>query len=436
MTAALATTTQDAPAPVGMSLKQRQSVAIATAARVAIFEGSIRAGKTFSWLLLMIWRIAHAGPLGDILIVGKNRDAIFRNVFGPIEQNPAMAIFSKHVVYRQGAPTAIIFGRTCHVIGANDAGSESRIRGMTVQLAFCDEVTVLDMGFFKQLLGRMSVAGAQLFGTTNPDGPAHWLRREYLVKVPGTSHFDPDTKPDDRLLDWRIVHFTMDDNPSLPETYKASMKREYTGLWYRRFILGQWVSAEGAIYDMWDEHRHVVPQDGLPDMLSVLSLGIDHGTTNPTAGILLGYGKDGRLYAMDEWSPDRGTDGQLAKDLQEWQALRPVPEWTFLDPAAASFSLELDQRGWPGLARADNSVTMGIRLVATLLSQDRLRVSDACQRLIRELPGYRWDEKASAKGEDKPIKVDDHFCDALRYAVASTRTEWAPALMPALGAAA
>lgn len=417
---------QDVEPTIGMSPKQRASFVAAETSTVAIFEGSIRAGKTFSWLLLLLLKVMHAGPLGAIVIVGKNRDAIYRNIFEPIEQIPALAPFRAFVNYRQGAPKATIFGRTCHVIGANDAGSESRIRGMTVQLAFCDEVTILDQGFFKQLRGRMSVKGAQLFGTTNPDGPSHWLRKEYLSKVPGTSHYDPETEADKALHDWSVVHFVMDDNPSLTEEYKAQMRREYTGLWYQRMILGRWVAAEGAIYDMFDADRHVT--DTLPEIDAYLAVGIDHGTTNPTAGILLGLGRDDRLYALDEWHPDRGTDAHLATDLARWQAARPVPEWTYVDPAAASFRLELYEREWPGLMKARNDVVGGIRLVASLLATDRLKIHPRCTRLLDEIPGYRWDAKASENGEDKPIKEADHFCDALRYAVASTYNLWQPAL--------
>lgn len=419
-----------------MSRKQIASYGRAYDARVAIFEGSIRAGKTFSWILLMLWKIATAGPVGAIVIIGKNRDSIYRNVFEPIEQIPVLASFSRFVHYRQGAPTAQIFGRTVHVVGANDAGSESRIRGMTIQKAFCDEVTVLDPNFFKQLLGRMSVDGAQLFGTTNPDGPAHWLRKEYLSKVPGTSHYDPATEADKRLTDWVVVHFTMDDNPSLGEAYKASMRREYTGLWYSRFILGLWVSAEGAIYDMWDETKMVVPHGDLPDMVAYMSLGLDYGTTNPTAGVLLALGADDVLYAVDEWAPPKSTDAHLADDLQRWQDARPKAEWTFVDPAAASFRLELFERDWDGLASATNDVLDGIRLVASLLATGRFKVSDRCARLLDELPGYRWDDKASAKGIDKPIKENDHFLDALRYAIASSYNEWYPTIHAAQEAAA
>lgn len=407
----------------GMSQKQIDATVHATG-RVNIFEGSIRAGKTFSWLLIMLAKIACAGPHGAIVIVGKNRDAIYRNVFEPIETIAVFALFAPHVIYRQGSPTARIFGRTVHVIGANDAKAENKIRGMTVQLAFLDEVTILHIDFFKQLLGRMSVPGAQMFGTTNPDSPGHWLKREYLDRL-------------HELPDWRRFHFTIDDNPSLDEAYKDSLRREYTGLWFRRFILGEWVAAEGAIYDAFDETVHVLPADDLPPLAELIAIGADYGTTNPTHAVALALTDEPRprLVVVDEWryvagsAESRWTDSQLSEGLRSWladltQRLGMTPRWTFIDPAAASFFTQLRVDGVQGLTHANNDVGYGIRTVANLLAQQRLIIADTCTHLLTEIPGYSWDPKATEKGEDRPIKVADHGLDALRYSVVTSERYW------------
>jgi PBSX family phage terminase large subunit len=426
---------------IGMSKKQRRSVKQAKG-RVNIFQGSIRAGKTFSWLLIMMHKIATAGTMGAIVIVGKNRDAIYRNVFEPIETIPALQVFAKHVHYKQGAATAKIFGRTVHVIGANDAKSENKIRGMTIQLAFCDEVTVLDVSFFKQLLGRMSVEGAQLFGTTNPDSPTHWLKADYLDRM-GT--MSPEGA--EQLADWVSIHFTIDDNPSLSEKYKASIKGEYTGLWYRRFILGEWVAADGAIYDMWEPDKHVVPWSELPPMVEFFGTGIDYGTTNATSALMMGLGSDGCLYLVDEWRysangrESRWTDGQLSKGVRDWLAKPHLPERlpeyplqdvnppplgpVIVDPAAASFRVQLLADGMPSHA-ANNDVLYGIRLIASLLAAEKLKVSDRCTGWISEVTGYSWDTTATTNGKDAPIKVADHSLDAGRYVVTTTERRWRP----------
>lgn len=430
-------------------LSDRQITAIANAeGRVNIYEGAIRSGKTFGSILRWLAFVDEAPKNGQLVMIGKNKDSLFRNVFEPIENEPALAMIASQVRYRQGAATAMILGRRVHVIGANDTKAESKIRGMTVAGAYVDEVTVLPADFFKQLLGRMSVTGAKLFGTTNPDSPNHWLKTEYLDKI---DHPDPKV----RLTNWRRFHFTIEDNPSLSEEYKDSLKREYTGLWYRRFILGLWVSAEGAIYDMWDAapFNRETPVDGghqvawadLPEMADLLCIGMDYGTTNPTSAIILGLGKDGRLYAVDEFrhvSKDgelRLTDKQLSDRLRAWMDQPHLPESTpekqrsdgflkprfiIVDPSAASLQTQLLVDGVHNVENAENDVTYGIRKVASLLSQKMLLISSLCHGLIGEISGYSWDPDAQLKGMDKPLKVADHSCDAIRYAVATTEQLW------------
>lgn len=408
---------------MGFSQKQKDAMAGSTG-RVNIWDGSVRSGKTYTWAILMLSLVAAYTGSAAIVITGKNRDSIYRNVFEPIETLAIFIPVKKYVVYRQGAAKATIFGRNVHIIGANDAGAESKIRGMTIGLAFADEITLLHPAFFKQLLSRLSKSYSKLFCTTNPDSQNHWLRKDYLVRVPGCMHYDTKTEPENQLTDWTYWHFTMDDNPSLTEGYKNNLRKEYTGMWYLRFIQGLWVAAEGAIYQMWDEAKHVIDPDEMPPMRQTLGLGIDYGTTNATAGILLAIGEDNRLYAVDEWAPGRQTNAALVADLKAWMEDRPHPQWIYYDPAAASFGLQLYEDGIHRIDTANNDVLDGIRTVASLLDNGNLLISSQCKNLIDEIPGYRWDEKAAERGIDKPIKENDHYSDALRYAVFSSRYLW------------
>ena len=394
---------------MGFSQKQKDAFAGSTG-RVNIWDGSVRSGKTYTWTLLMLALVAAYQGSAAIVITGKNRDSIYRNVFEPVETLAIFLPVKKYVVYRQGAARATIFGRNVHIIGANDAGAESKIRGMTIGLAFADEITLLHPAFFKQLLSRLSKSYSKLFCTTNPDSQNHWLRKDYLVRVPGCMHYDKKTQPEDQLADWTYWHFTMDDNPSLTEGYKHNLRKEYTGMWYLRFIQGLWVAAEGAIYQMWDEAKHVIDPDDMPPMRQIISLGIDYGTTHPTTGILLGIGDDNKLYAVDEWAPGRLTNNALTADLKEWLTRHDYPTWIYYDPAAASFGLQLYEDGIRRIDKANNDVLDGIRTVASLLDNGNLRISSACKNLIDEIPGYRWDEKAAERGIDKPIKEGDDFC--------------------------
>lgn len=409
-----------------LGAKQRHFLACSVG-RVNLTEGSVRSGKTYITLLRFLTALStYEGP-GSFIIVGKNRDTIFRNVFEPIERDPSMAWLRTSVRYRRGASSALILGLPVSVIGANDAGAESKIRGMTVALVLGDEVTVWHPDFFKQLLARMSPPKAQAFLTTNPDSPAHWLKTDYIDRIGD-------------LPGWFSWHFTMDDNPGLTADYVANLKAEYQGLWYKRFIEGLWVAAEGAIYPQWEPEQHVVPWASLPPMWRTYALGLDYGTTNATSGVLLGLGIDRRLYAMDEWRHDSRktqtvlTDAEIAVALEKWlrEPRHPGeaparPEYIAIDPAAASLKAQFARDGWQrwtSVANGKNDVGAGIRLVASLLGRDLLRVSDRCKGLITEFPGYSWDPKATEKGEDKPVKVADHSLDALRYAVATTEALW------------
>ena len=263
-----------------------------------------------------------------------------------------------------------------------------------------------------------------IFATTNPDNPGHWVRKEYMQRAAET-----------RLRSW---HFTLDDNPFLPRDYVAALKSTYTGLWYRRFIAGHWVQAQGAIYEAFDAERHVV--DEVPVIDRWLCDAIDYGTINPFADLLLGLGVDKRLYVVSEYRWDsrrerrQKTDAEYSAARRDWLAAVPQPgsdfigvrpEWTVVDPSAASFIEQL-HRDHVNPVPADNAVTDGIRVTGSLFAADRLRIHRSAAGLIDELPGYSWDDDAAARGEDKPIKADDHSCDALRYGVRTTEALWRP----------
>lgn len=409
-----------------LSDKQRQAIAESTAA-INIWTGAIRSGKTLSSLLRWLIYVAAAPTSGELVMIGRTRDSIARNAIAPLQDPALFGKAARYVHYTRGASTAKILDRTVEVIGANDAKAEPKVRGLTCAGAYVDELTTLPEAFWTMLMGRMSVAGSKIFATTNPDSPAHWLKAKFLDRLHQLQH-------------WRHWHFVMDDNPSLSDAYKAQQRANYTGLWFRRFILGEWVAAEGAIYSMWDPARHVVPHALLPVMRRLLAVGVDYGTTNATAALMLGLAEDRRLYLVDEWRHDpkqtqqRLTDAQLSAHLRGWLDRphvtmrpgleQPRVEWVAVDPSAASFKVQLHNDGVTGLVDADNDVAYGIRTVASGLAGGWLKVSDRCAGFIAEAPGYAWDPKATEKGEDKPIKVADHSLDGGRYALTTTEALW------------
>lgn len=392
-------------------------------ARVNVTEGSIRSGKTIITLVRWAIFIITAPKSGELVMVGRTRDAVWRNCISPLQAEELFGPLADNVNGNHGAPTVNIMGRKVHILGASDVKAEKVIRGMTVSGAYVDETTTIPEEFFTQLLGRMSVRGAKMFCSTNPDNPAHWLKTKFLDRL-------------DKLTDWKSWHFNIDDNPSLTESYKNSIKTEFTGLWYKRFIQGLWVAAEGAVFDSWDEDKHVVPWLDLPPMQNLIAIGVDYGTSNATAAILIGMGVDGVMYCVDEWSWDAKqtqhnlTNAELAEQLISWSQETHTPDgsggqpkFTVVDPSALSFRTELSAHGYQS-TQADNDVKYGIRTLMSMLSEGQFKISDRCSGLIKEIPGYAWDPKAAQQGEDKPIKVADHHIDAWRYATVTTEQFW------------
>jgi len=399
-----------------MSPMQIRSVVQADA-RVNLYTWSISGGKTVASLLRWLIYVATAPP-GELVVVGRTRQSIARNVFGPLADVSLFGPLAMHSTYTAGADTAKILGRTIHILGASDARSEMVLRGLTCAGAYVDELTLVNEDFWVQLLGRLRVPGAQIFATTNPDSPAHFVKRQVIDRAVE--------------LGYRVFRFRLSDNEHLDPAYVAQINREFVGLWRRRFIDGDWVIAAGAVFDMWDPARHVIAHDDMPTMDRVLALGVDYGDTHLTRGMLLGLGREGgtvRLYVLDEWAPGNMTVGEHSADLRSWLGgLKPEewrrPEWVFVDPAAASFKHQLFYDGMGNVANALNDVLSGIRTVSSLLATDRLLVSDRCTNLIDQVPAYVWDPKATLRGEDKPVKSEDDEVDALRYSIFSTRALW------------
>lgn len=419
--------------------KARQAVALCTA-RINLFEGSVRSGKTIASLIA--WLIfVRTGPAGNLAMVGKTERTLKRNVIDPLID----MLGPKRCRFIAGSGELWLLGRRIYVAGANDKRAMDKIRGLTLVGAYVDEVTVIPESFWAMLLTRLSVPGAKVFGTTNPDGPQHWLMVGYLARARLWLRHDgevvhPDPPAGGELIDLNRFSFRLPDNPSLEAAYVAEMEKMFVGLWRARFIEGLWVLAEGAIWSMWDEDAHVV--DDLPPLTDCV-LAADYGTAGVFAALLLGVGVDPldgreRLYVAREWRWDAKakrrqlTDAQYSDELRRWLATEVVPmipaagdlERTIVDPSATSFIAQLHRDGWERVRGADNAVADGIREVATLLAADRIRVHRSCEGLRREIPGYVWDPKKALAGEDAPVKANDHSCDAWRYGVRGTRLWW------------
>jgi len=393
-----------------VSPQQRRAFAQSTA-RLNIAHGPVRSGKTVALEILRWFEYVNTAPSGDLLMAGKTMKSLERNVLRPLKD-----WFGPLIEYSLGKKEADIAGRRVELEGANDERAEDKIRGMTLAGALCNEMTLMPESFFRQTLARMSVAGAKLFGSTNPDSPYHWLREDFLSR--------------EDELDLRQWRFRLEDNIFLDDSYVESLKAEYTGMWYQRFIEGLWVLAAGAVYSMFSESRHVQKCPIDLDEVETWRVPIDYGTSNPTTFALHGYwhGDSDKPHAhcFDEYYHS-GRDGKQKTDEQYVQELLGfIPDqlkqedfWVVVDPSAASFITACEAHGLR-VKPAENAVLDGIRFVASMLGDDRYTINPSCEHTIREYQSYVWDEKAQQRGEDKPKKERDHCPDRDRYGLYTT----------------
>jgi PBSX family phage terminase large subunit len=421
--------------------KASRAVALSTC-RLNIFEGSVRSGKTIASLLRWLQFVLE-GPSGNLAMIGKTERTLKRNVIDPLTE----MLGKKRCRANWGDGELMLLGRRIYLVGANNETSVSKIQGLTLAGAYGDEITTWPESFWSMLLTRLSIEGARLFGTCNPDNPNHWLMRDYLKRASTWLRHDGTVERRDEpdRLDLARFSFRLADNPSLPAAYVTELAKTFHGLYRLRFIEGLWVLAEGAIYDMFDHAVHVIDQlpvdDGGRLALSGWTLAIDYGTTNPFVALLIGvgYDQDGNqgLYVAREWRWDsrarhrQMTDAEYSTALRKWldtdvrDELGQVDlERIYVDPSAASFIAQLWRDGWAGVHGADNAVNDGIRSSSSLLGNRRLLVHESCEGTIGEMTGYVWDSDAAEKGEEKPVKVDDHGPDALRYGIMGLRRVW------------
>lgn len=377
-----------------------------------ICDGSVRAGKTASMSFSYIVWAMSAFNSEQLGMAGKTIGSLRRNVIAPLKQ----MLYSrgyKVEEHRADNLITVIKGEVIndfYLFGGKDERSQDLIQGITLAGMFFDEVALMPESFVNQATARCSVEGSKFWFNCNPEGPYHWFKLTWLDQL--------------NLKHAVHIHFVIDDNPSLSEKTKERYRRMYSGIFYKRFILGLWVLAEGIIYDMWDDDENLFDDDDLHPGFKSLSrryIAIDYGTSNPmvfldiwddgdTCWILNEYYYDGRAKGVQK------EDSQYADDFEAFVG-GDKPTMTILDPSAASFKASLRNRGYY-IKDADNDVSDGIRMTSTMIAKRKIKVHRTnCPNYLKERASYIWDEKAAEHGDEKPIKQNDHTQDCIRYFV-------------------
>ena len=370
-----------------------------------VCDGAVRSGKTLAMgLSFFLWGMTcfDGKRFG---VCGKTIASLRRNVLSEILPRLERLGASWKERRTENVVTVTFRGHRneFYIFGGRDESSASLIQGITFAGILLDEVALMPQSFVEQACARCSVAGSRLWFNCNPAGPSHWFYKNWIM--------DAEQRKCLRL------HFTMEDNPSLTEAIRQRYQRLYTGVFYRRFILGQWAQAEGRVYDFFEpEMVRPVPEGPFDQWY----ISCDYGTVNPTSMGLWGrcggvWYRVKEFYFSSRSAMRQMTDEEYASELKKLAGERQITA-VIVDPSAASFIEVLRRRGWR-VKKADNDVLSGIRLTSDALKEGRIVICEGCNDCLREMDEYVWDLSNGAK--DRVKKEHDHSMDDMRYFVST-----------------
>ena len=369
-----------------------------------VCDGAVRSGKTLAMgLSFFLWGMScFSGK--KFGVCGKTIASLRRNVLSEIL--PRLEGLGATWKEKRSENLVIVRFRghenSFYIFGGRDESSASLIQGITFAGILLDEVALMPRSFVEQACARCSVAGSRLWFNCNPAGPSHWFYKTWILEAQSRNCLR--------------LHFTMEDNPSLTEQIRQRYQRLYTGVFYRRFILGQWAQAEGRVYDFFEpEMVRSVPAGPFDQWY----ISCDYGTVNPTSMGLWGrcsgvWYRVKEFYYSSRAAMRQMTDEEYAAELKKLAGDRQIAA-VIVDPSAASFIEVLRRRGWR-VRKADNDVISGIRLTSDALKEGRVVICEGCADCLREMEEYVWDLSA---GADRVKKEHDHAMDDMRYFVAT-----------------
>ena len=359
--------------------------------------GAVRSGKSYcdvAYVILARLRAVKDEP-GLNCILGVSRETIESNVLQPMRE-----IYTSAVVGQINSRNiAMIAGVPVYCLGAEKISQVSKLQGKSIKYCYGDEVAKWSGEVFMMLKSRLDKAYSKFDGSCNPEGKMHWLKL-FL---------------DDEQLDIYVQKYTIFDNPALPQSFVTNICHEYSGtVYYDRFILGEWVNAEGLVYPIFDERKHVTTEEF--DFKPAYYVSCDYGTQNPTVFLLWHKIQDGRWLCEKEYyysgrkEIKQKTDEEYCDDLIKFLDGIHI-NGIIVDPSAASFIAALRKRGFVVIS-AKNAVIDGIRFTGGLINRGLLLFRPCCKSTIQEFSVYSWNPDTE---EDEVIKEDDHAMDAMRY---------------------
>ena len=383
-----------------ISQKQKQIMAFPfTNYDCLICDGAIRSGKTVFMMLSFVDDAMRRYNNQRFGICGKTVDSTVKNIIMPY----LSLVYAKekyNIQWKRTDKTLVVskgnITNTFEIFGGKDESSFALIQGRTLAGVLIDEVALIPRSFVEQACARCSVDGSKLWFNCNPASPQHWFYKEWIC--------DLEKRNAIRL------HFQLEDNPSLSQHIIDRYKSMYTGVFYNRYILGEWCVAEGLVYDFGEDNiTDETPSNG------EYYISIDYGTLNPfSAGLWCVLGDKAvrikEYYYNGREKAKQRTDEEYCDDIEELAKGYNIRQ-VIVDPSAASFITALRKRQF-SVRKANNDVLDGIRRTAVYLRNGNIKIHRSCADSIAEFGLYRWDDKAAT---DTPIKENDHAMDEIRY---------------------
>ncbi len=275
-------------------------------------------------------------------------------------------------------------------------GLPSKVGSVELGWAFIDEAAECAEADWIMVKGRLSWPGIdyhQIAAATNPASPKHWLKLRFTP--PSENHV--------------YLHASTFDNPSLPSDYTADARAAADDYFKRRYILGEWVGAEGLIWQLPDAS---IREEAGPFKRTIA--GIDWGFVHAFACEVVGQTGSGSLSVIDEMYERGETIDRIIPGLRIMAQKHGI-EAFYADPSEPAYILQC-QRAGLNMIPARNDVGPGIGAVSTAIARG-MSVDPNCRGLLGELPGYTWAPNRAGGFHEKPIDINDDACDALRYAV-------------------
>jgi PBSX family phage terminase large subunit len=381
-------------------------------AKFRAYIGGIGAGKTYAGCMesILYQAIPKAGSLGVVVAptYPMLRDATMRTFFSicPREIIKSWTKVDGHLTLINGSE--ILF---------RSADNPDRLRGPTITWFYLDEAAYCKAEAWDIMIGRLREAKHKraAFVTGTPRG-FNWVYEKFAKT---------------KRQDYEVVHAKTKDNIHLPQDYVQSLQNAYTGTFALQELDGAFVAFEGLVYPDFNRFTNIVPGASLQGRVwKQVVCGIDFGWTNPTAFIVVAQAADGSLVVLDEIHRSNMRPEDLtasAKVLKDrWQVSR-----FYGDPSSPDY-IDLLNRAGISTEKANNAIFEGIAAVSAQIKH--MKISDECQKLIWELERYRYPEKQEGKiVKEEPLKIDDHSCDALRYATLGLQRPGGYTLLGSLG---